>query len=190
MPRTQLKVNLTWRKLRKRLILQSVNFKLSLKKKKEIARTLKSFLNVIKRRPTDSNLQSRTEKEIRELQAKLEDSEDARAALQTAQAAYANELQNLRNQARGDYEGKIEKLEESKRALMSAHKLAVQELQEKLSDLENVEKQRKAEIEDLKSRLEAEIVSKGEEAVARKSFLPKSRSYNLRLRPKLQNQMT
>ncbi|KAJ3104333.1 hypothetical protein HK100_004074 [Physocladia obscura] len=116
----------------------------------------------------------RFERENKSLLEKLSEEEEQLAVLESEKIALVNELEMLRGRAARDADiDKIEKLEESRRALMAAHRLTVQDLEDKIRDNENLEKQKRilqAEISDLRANIETEIAAKLEESAARRKL--------------------
>ncbi|KAJ3017967.1 UNVERIFIED_CONTAM: hypothetical protein HDU68_011389 [Siphonaria sp. JEL0065] len=113
------------------------------------------------------------EREIKSLQQRLVEEEDVRSVLEAEKVAAANEMELLRGKTREVDVDKIEKLEESRRALMAAQRLTVQDLEDKTRDNEHLEKQKKvlqAEISDLRAIVENEIAAKCEESAARRKL--------------------
>ncbi|KAJ3082640.1 hypothetical protein HDU99_002055 [Rhizoclosmatium hyalinum] len=113
------------------------------------------------------------EREIKALQQRLIEEEDVRSVIESEKLAAVNELELLRGRTRDVDIDKIEKLEESRRALMAAQRLTVQDLEDKTKDNENLEKQKRvlqAEIADLRATVENEIAAKCEESAARRKL--------------------
>lgn len=118
------------------------------------------------------------------MQTKLDDVQDERDALEAQQLSNKSELESLRNKNQDDLEGRYEKLEESRRALLAAQRLSAQDIEDKIKEIANLEKQKKnlqAEVEDLKARLESEVVAKGEEASGRRKLATELKECQVKL---------
>ncbi|TPX44704.1 hypothetical protein SeLEV6574_g04325 [Synchytrium endobioticum] len=126
----------------------------------------------------------RFEKEVQQLREALEEEQEARAQFAARPSVNPNELEKLRAEARAELEGKIEKLEESRRALLAAQRIAAQDLEDKAKEMSNLDKQKKllqVETSSLKSRLEAEVVARGDEAARNRKLLADIKELQLRV---------
>ncbi|TPX34846.1 hypothetical protein SmJEL517_g02611 [Synchytrium microbalum] len=126
----------------------------------------------------------RYEKEIQALREALEEEQDARSQMAARPGVNPNEIEKLRSEARADLEGKIEKMEESRRALLAAQRIAAQEVEDKVKEISNLDKQKKLlqdEISSLKSRLEAEVVARGDEAAKNRKLATDIKEMQLRI---------
>ncbi|KXS11953.1 hypothetical protein M427DRAFT_46743 [Gonapodya prolifera JEL478] len=114
----------------------------------------------------------RLEKEKNALLEQLEEEQELRRQLES-RGPSSGDIDEIKKRISQDYEERIEKLEESKRALLAAQRLAQQELDDRQNDLQNLDRAKKivqAEVDDLRTRLEAETLEKAEEAAARRKL--------------------
>lgn len=120
--------------------------------------------------------------EVEIMKQKLSESEEARTILENAKPSVTEAPGRAATLL--EYEEKISNLEDSRRALLAAQRLANQEADDKIALLASTEKARKqlqSDLEDVKSRLESEMLSKNEENNFRRKLEQDSRTIQQRL---------
>ncbi|KAG0330346.1 hypothetical protein BG004_002119, partial [Podila humilis] len=111
------------------------------------------------------------ERENQRLQELADEEADTREMMAAAKKGDSSELDYLTTKIRGEMEDQLQGLEESRKAAVAAQRLAQLELEDKLGEITNMERQRKtmqSDLDDIKSQLEAEILAKNEEAANRR----------------------
>lgn len=123
------------------------------------------------------------------LKDQIEDIEEEKQALLQNAKSSVNTDKSFQSATLLEYEGKLSKLEESRRALLAAQRLSTQELEDSSSSLMAAEKAKKvlaADLDEIKLRLEAEIVSKGEESATRRKLVSELKEMQLRFDAEVQ----
>ncbi|KAG0221627.1 P-loop containing nucleoside triphosphate hydrolase protein [Mortierella sp. GBAus27b] len=111
------------------------------------------------------------ERENQRLQELADEEADTREMMAAAKKGDSSEIEYLTTKIRGEMGDQLQGLEESRKAAVAAQRIAQLELENKLGEIENLEKQRKSlqvDLDDLKSQLEAEILAKNEEAALKR----------------------
>ncbi|KAL7754345.1 class II myosin [Sorochytrium milnesiophthora] len=125
------------------------------------------------------------EKDVQRLREELEQEQELRHELENKRPEVsATDAEYLKGRVKEEYEGKIEKLEESRRALQAMLRVAQQELEQKQRDIETLDKQRKLaqlEVDDLKTRLESEMLAKNDESAQKRKLASENKELSLKL---------
>ncbi|KFH65798.1 hypothetical protein MVEG_07901 [Podila verticillata NRRL 6337] len=111
------------------------------------------------------------ERENQRLQELADEEADTREMMAAAKKGDSSELDYLTTKIRGEMEDQLQGLEESRKAAVAAQRLAQLELEDKLGEISNLERQRKtmqSDLDDIKAQLEAEILAKNEEGANRR----------------------
>jgi myosin protein heavy chain len=119
----------------------------------------------------------RLERELKDLQARLDVVQDKRDSLETQRLNNKSELELLRNKNQDDLEGRNEELEESRRALLALQRLSAAEI----SNLEKHWRNMQSEVEDLRLRLEAEVAEKNDESSGRRKLAIELKDLQIKL---------
>ncbi|KAG0097633.1 hypothetical protein BGZ93_002340 [Podila epicladia] len=111
------------------------------------------------------------ERENQRLQELADEEADTREMMAAAKKGDSSELDYLTTKIRGEMEDQLQGLEESRKAAVASQRLAQLEIEDKLGEISNLERQRKtmqADLDDIKAQLEAEILAKNEEGANRR----------------------
>ncbi|KAF9942315.1 hypothetical protein BGZ65_005099 [Modicella reniformis] len=111
------------------------------------------------------------ERENQHLQELVDEEANTREMMAAAKKGDSSEIEYLTSKIRGEMEDQLQGLEESRKAAVAFQRIAQLELENKLGEIQNMERQRKSlqvDLDDLKSQLEAEILAKNEEAAAKR----------------------
>ncbi|KAF9938941.1 hypothetical protein BGZ67_010206 [Mortierella alpina] len=123
------------------------------------------------------------ERENQRLQELADEEADTREMMAAAKKGDSSEVEYLTTKIRGEMEGQFQGLEESRKAAVAAQRIAQLELEDKVAEISNLEKQRKtlqSDLDDIKAQLEAEILAKNEEGANRRRLAAELQDLQIR----------
>ncbi|CAO3569449.1 unnamed protein product [Mortierella alpina] len=123
------------------------------------------------------------ERENQRLQELADEEADTREMMAAAKKGDSSEVEYLTTKIRGEMESQFQGLEESRKAAVAAQRIAQLELEDKLAEISNLEKQRKtlqSDLDDIKAQLEAEILAKNEEGAHRRRLAAELQDLQIR----------
>ncbi|KAG0295387.1 hypothetical protein BGZ96_011858 [Linnemannia gamsii] len=123
------------------------------------------------------------ERENQRLQELVDEEADTREMMAAAKKGDSSELEYLTTKIRGEMEDQLQGLEESRKAAVAAQRIAQLELEDKLGEITNMDKQRKSllsDLDDMKAQLEAEILAKNEEAASKRRLAAELQELQIR----------
>ncbi|KAF9538125.1 hypothetical protein EC957_007221 [Mortierella hygrophila] len=123
------------------------------------------------------------ERDNQRLQELVDEEADTREMMAAAKKGDSSELEYLTTKIRGEMEDQFQGLEESRKAAVAAQRIAQLELEDKLGEITNLDKQRKSllsDLDDMKAQLEAEILAKNEEAASKRRLAAELQELQIR----------
>ncbi|KAF9966262.1 hypothetical protein BGZ70_002847 [Mortierella alpina] len=123
------------------------------------------------------------ERENQRLQELADEEADTREMMAAAKKGDSSEVEYLTTKIRGEMESQFQGLEESRKAAVAAQRIAQLELEDKVAEISNLEKQRKtlqSDLDDIKAQLEAEILAKNEEGAHRRRLAAELQDLQIR----------
>ncbi|KAF9961601.1 hypothetical protein BGZ72_002914 [Mortierella alpina] len=123
------------------------------------------------------------ERENQRLQELADEEADTREMMAAAKKGDSSEVEYLTTKIRGEMENQFQGLEESRKAAVAAQRIAQLELEDKVAEISNLDKQRKtlqSDLDDIKAQLEAEILAKNEEGANRRRLAAELQDLQIR----------